>query len=95
MKYVNKMSVVPFLLGMGATLLGAKAVKSQMVHRAAVNTVAKALVIRDEAARAASRVKEEAEDIYEEAKVQKNRESAEKLAKSCCCEASAAETVEA
>lgn len=71
MKLFTKAIIYPFLAGVGATVVATKAIKSKCVHDAAVRTVAKALEIRDEAARAVNLVKEEAEDIYAEAKASK------------------------
>lgn len=79
MKYINRFTVVPFLLGIGASIVGSKALKSKAVHDCAVRTVAKALTIRDEAARTVSKVREEAEDIYAEAKTQKSAAEATDL----------------
>lgn len=75
MKYVDKEHLIPFALGIGAAILGAKALKSNCVRKAAVNTVAKALVIRDEAAKTVAKMREEAEDIYAEAKEHKKQEA--------------------
>lgn len=73
MKILCKEVLLPFALGVSATLVVGKLAKSKCVHQAAVKTVAKALLIRDEAAKTVNAVKEQAEDIYAEAKVEKTR----------------------
>lgn len=93
MKVLCKEVLLPFALGVSATLVVGKLAKSKCVHQAAVKTVAKALLIRDEAAKTVNAVKEQAEDIYAEAKVEKNKATAEAMncAASSVCKTGAAE----
>lgn len=93
MKILCKEVLLPFALGVSATLVVGKLAKSKCVHQAAVKTVAKALLIRDEAAKTVNAVKEQAEDIYAEAKVEKNKATSEAMncAASSVCKTGAAE----
>ena len=93
MKILCKEVLLPFALGVSATLVVGKLAKSKCVHQAAVKTVAKALLIRDEAAKTVNAVKEQAEDIYAEAKVEKNKATAEarNCAASSVCKTGGAE----
>lgn len=70
LKELNTGHLIAFGCGVAATLIGAKVVKSKAARRCTVKAVAKGLQLRDDAQHALHGIKEEAEDIYAEAKQQ-------------------------
>ena len=65
---MSKGNWIAFGCGVAVALVGGKVISSRCVRKAAVNVVAKGLQIKDEAQHQICAIKEEAEDIYAEAK---------------------------
>jgi hypothetical protein len=63
----SRKSVITFLLGAAASVVGAKFASSKMAHKIAVNSVAGGMRLKNEALRKVEIIREEAQDIYEEA----------------------------
>jgi hypothetical protein len=64
----SKKSVLTFIGGAVTAVAGAKFVKSKTAHNIAVHGVANGLRIKDDALRTIENIREEAQDVYEEAK---------------------------
>lgn len=76
-KLFCKANALPFAAGIVATIVGKKILKSKCVHDAAVRTVAKGLILKDEAQATLETIKEESQDIYAEAVAKKAQKEAE------------------
>ncbi|MDR2501653.1 MAG: DUF6110 family protein [Oscillospiraceae bacterium] len=68
MKLPNKSAVHTFAAGALAAIIGAKFVKSKTAHKLAVRGVAGSLRLKDGAVRTFETIREEAQDVYEEAR---------------------------
>ncbi|MDR3310704.1 MAG: DUF6110 family protein [Oscillospiraceae bacterium] len=68
MSLPDKKSVLTFVGGAAAAIFGAKFAKSRTAHKIAVHGVANGLRIKDDALKTIESIREEAQDIYEEAK---------------------------
>jgi hypothetical protein len=64
----TKAEVLTFATGALAALVGAKFAKSKTARKLAVHGVAGGLKLRDDTARTLESIREEAQDIYEEAR---------------------------
>ena len=80
MEKPSKSDVITLAIGAATALLGAAFLKSKTAHKLAVHSVAGGMRIKDNALRKVETIREEAQDIYEEAR----RESGVPLR--CCCE---------
>lgn len=80
LKHLLKNNVWGFAAGVAATVIGGKVLKSQAVHDAVVKTVAKGLIIKDEAQEKLANIKEQSQDIYAEAVAEKQRRAAQEFA---------------
>lgn len=65
---IKRGNVIAFGCGVAATVIVGKVLKSKSVRNCTVKAVAKGLKIRDDAQHTLHEIKEEAEDIYAEAK---------------------------
>lgn len=70
-----------FAAGIATAIVGGKILKSQCVRKAVVKTMAKGMMLKDEASAAVQKIKEESQDIYEEAVIEKAKASEAKFAK--------------
>ncbi|MDR3271261.1 MAG: DUF6110 family protein [Peptococcaceae bacterium] len=68
MKLPERTSLLIFAGGALAALVGAAFTKSKPVHKLAVHSVAKGLQLKEGAVRKVENIREEAQDVYEEAK---------------------------
>jgi|GEM_PF-2016982 len=62
--------VLAYIGGIATATLGVKILKSGPVHRAAVRTAAESMKLRDSAMNAFETIKEDAQDLYHEARQQ-------------------------
>ncbi|MDR1363131.1 MAG: hypothetical protein LBJ35_03665 [Spirochaetaceae bacterium] len=69
--FTNKY-VIGFGVGVAAAVIGCRAYKSKTVRNAAAKVLAHWMKLRDDAKFAVTKIKEEAEDLYAEAKTQEN-----------------------
>lgn len=76
LKHLLKCNAWSFVAGAAATIVGGKILKSEAVHEAVVKTVAKGLMIKDEAQVKLATIKEQSQDLYAEAVAEKQRQEA-------------------
>ena len=68
MKTPSKAAVLTFAAGAAASLIGAKFAASKTARRMAVRGLAEGMRLKDEALKAVESIREEACDLYEEAR---------------------------
>jgi hypothetical protein len=68
MRKPERTTVIAFAIGAAASLIGAKFAKSKAARRLAVRGVAGGIRLKDDALRKAGEIREEAQDVYEEAR---------------------------
>jgi hypothetical protein len=68
MKLPSKTGVLTFVCGAFAVIVGGAFVKSKTAHKLAVKGVAGGMRLKDDALRTFETIREEAQDVYEEAK---------------------------
>ncbi len=85
MKKITRYDVLIFLGGAVASMVTSQALKCKGVRKLTVNAVAKGLKAKDDIEHTIASIKEEAEDVYNEAKL-KNTD--------CCCEGDCDKEVE-
>ncbi len=73
--FVEKDNALFFLGGIVAGIIGLKALKTNKARDLAVSGIAKGLIAKDSIAEKVTNLKEDAEDLYAEAKVQADGES--------------------
>jgi hypothetical protein len=68
MKTPNRKTVTTFAIGVAACLVGSAIVRSKTAHKVAVHGLAGGLRVKNNALRKVETIREEAQDVYEEAR---------------------------
>jgi hypothetical protein len=79
-KILNASRIAAFIGGAAAAVIAPRVVSSGRVRKAAVYAVAKGMRLQEDAARVFEGIREDAQDVYHEAKERAGKQAAEKNA---------------